>query len=132
MQTFWKIWFWFFCILYLAGIITWGKPSILDIIFGITGILGLVALYAYAYKKKIFVAIFWKIYLFYSILTDIYLATVDILNRQALTTTFWVAAGLTTLISVVSYIAEYNYAFKFLSKDEYITKPKPKRRAGRA
>lgn len=112
---FWKIYFWFFCVIVVLGYSTEGFGGIWGVVDLLISVGSLVGLFLYAYKKKLFNATFWKAYLPIFIVWDFSynLLIAPKISGEKFEATTWIGF----LFGIPIYIALYLYAFKFLNED---------------
>lgn len=118
---FWKIYFWFIVVILFLGNITdldsfGGIWDFVDLIVSIGGLMGL---FLYAYKKRLFNAVFWKIYLPVCVIWDLCFNIVIYPSTSGQPFEPIEFIGFFFLIPV--YISIYLYAFKFLREDGEFT-----------
>lgn len=105
---FWKIYFFIQLFLLVCVHAGYGFPNNWRIADFIITIIALMGLFGLAWEKKIFISIFWKIFLAIFILWQIYL---DVLNPEQIDTGLkWLIIALIILIPFP--IALFIYAFK--------------------
>ena len=114
---FFKIYLWSVVILIAVSSMFTVKYSVYSIDFDwlgflqlITWLIALISIYGYCYQKKIFIPIFWKIYLPALIIFDIYghIASYD-------QHSFYVSY-VAMIIQIFQYIGQYLYAYKTIDK----------------
>lgn len=117
----WKIYFWILLILLLIAYsaILMAMPSVWDFIDPIFSLIALAGVFAYGYKKKLFSANFWRIWLLviiswdltYNILLTDYLGVAQQLRSITEEETFYEELFSWVLI-IPEYIALYLLGFK--------------------
>jgi hypothetical protein len=116
IDTFWKIYFWAFLILMLTAFAELGLNKvwlIIDLVFSIVGMIGL---FSYAYKRKVFTAIFWK--LFFPVLLVWHFLYSELIYPTIAEANYTIGVRLLGLsVWMPVYIALYFYAFRFFRKD---------------
>lgn len=120
---FWKIYSWVFTLLVIVAYASEVPSSLWDIVDLPITLCGLVGLFCYAYKKKIFNKTFWKLFLPACLIWDLTYSFV-LSTEQVEEPTEYVYVLIGFIIVVVPlYVALYRYAFLFLEgKEEIIEK----------
>lgn len=111
---FWKIYFFIITIfLVLANLAAMGEMKFLDYIDILMTIIVLVALFGFSFEKKIFIAIFWKIYFFLFIAWQIIFYFFFISPYMSNAIELFISILILLLIYSPLCVALYVYGFKF-------------------
>lgn len=116
---FWKIIIWLFFVLVVVANIELLRDREIDA-YDLANIFisipSLVALGCYAYRKRVFLDTFWKVYFFVLIVWDIPWLILSATNADVLREDIWLNAFIEFLFNVPIYICLYFYAFKFFKR----------------
>ncbi len=120
MKIFWKIYCWTFGALVLIALISQGVHSIWDAVDVVASLILAAVLFLYAYRKRLFNPLTWKIFavafVVWIIIDSFHdfssSATANQLTKFS-AATIWVLAGLLLLLVLPALAALFLYAFKF-------------------
>lgn len=115
---FWKIYFWFIAIIYASILvfeINTGKLNVLRTTDFLFSVFGLLALYGYAYKKRFFQPLVWKLYFPFIIVWDIGCTVLTISQTHNQYSVFLntVSYLLIILFMLPLYIGLFKYAYRY-------------------
>ena len=110
MKKAWKIYFIFMAILNIFSLFDFPRQVWMEIIFKISNLITLTALYGYCFNRKIWENLFWRFSFFVCALVEIIdCVTTNLFHRPLYSIGINIIAA---LIVVPIYIAMYLYAFK--------------------
>jgi hypothetical protein len=122
MKTLWKV-FWIafaflFLIIIIGGllVIARGGLPFKDYLPPIAGVPAVVALFAYAFRKKVWQSgvYVWRVYLFAFIALIIYQDWSSFSKNNNMPLESWIEYGISLIIMILSFWGTYLYAFRFL------------------
>jgi len=118
----WKVYAWFAGVLSFLSMIflpfdssTRTFPVERQVVEEIILALFIIAIFAYAYGKRIFKAYVWKVFVLVLIVDDVY-GAIDLVNAHRHDLAFWLAMIVQSAFWIVNIIAVYLYSFKFFSE----------------
>jgi len=112
INIFWKVYFYLFAIIIIIYYSTEGLNDIDEIGDLVFSIPSLIAVFLYAYKKRLFGARFWKIYFLIFVTYEVYRNVEPIIGGEEVAADWWIGF----IIFIPLYVALYLYAFKFLKE----------------
>jgi hypothetical protein len=126
VKIFWIAFAFLFLIIIIGGLLVIARGGLpaKDYLPPIVGLPAVVALFAYAFKKKIWQSgvYVWRVYLFAFIALTVYQDWSSFSKNNNMPIESWIEYGISLIIMILSFIGIYLYAFRFLQTTK---KPSP-------